>query len=193
MHVRLVDDVRLESLLPCALGSVVADEHDLYVLLVWVRVALGVACGVGVRIAADLDLLDACVATHLGRLLVLEAAAADGAAHIRALMADHLVVHVLVRTLVRVPQLFVDIAPVSSLSLRLRLARSHVAAVVRPTHVAVRLGHCRDAWNPSATHAAAHRLLHFVCVRLVVLRMVSVTMLQHRGCILICDRTLCGS
>ena len=52
-------------------------------------------------VSTELDLLDAIMAAYLGGLLMMEAAAANGATD-SALHANHLVAHVLIRALVRV-------------------------------------------------------------------------------------------
>lgn len=162
MHTGLVDDVGLEGLWIAALASVVADEHDLHVLLVWmvlgllavptelwVRFALP---GVGVSIATEFDLLDPVVAADFGRLLVVEAAAADGSAD-AALNSNHLVGHVLVWTLVRVSQLLVHVAAVRALILGLCLCSCRsVGAVVGTANIPVGLRH--GGWSSDAAHAA---------------------------------------
>lgn len=72
---------------------------------------------------------------------MLEAATSCRSANIRPLMPYHLIVHVLVRALIRISKFFIDIAPVSTLRLRLRLIGGGVATVVSSTDITVRLGH----------------------------------------------------
>ena len=64
LHIRLVHNVSLERLLSCAFCAIVAYEHDLHILLVWMRITL--SRRVGVCVTTDFDLLDTGMATNLG-------------------------------------------------------------------------------------------------------------------------------
>lgn len=93
-------------------------------------------------VAAEFDLFDAVMSAHFGRLLMMEAAAANGASD-ATLDADHLVAHELVRALVGVSQLLVDVATVCALALRLCLCSCHVVTIMCTADIPVRLRHGR--------------------------------------------------
>ena len=97
LHVRLINDVCLERLLAGALRAIIAYEHNLHILLVWMWVALARRVGVGV--STDFDLFDTGMSADFGRLLVLEAASTNGIANSCAL-PDHLIVYVLIWALI---------------------------------------------------------------------------------------------
>ena len=97
LHVRLINDVRLERLLTCTFCAIIAYEHNLDILLVWMWVAL--ARRVRVSISTDFNLFNTGMSAYFRRLLVLETASANRIANCRTL-TDHLIVYILIWALI---------------------------------------------------------------------------------------------
>lgn len=103
-------------------------------------VLTGVGVGAGTGSTSYLDLLYSSIATYFWRLLVVEAATSDGSAD--SSLANHFAIHVLIGTLVRVPQLLIYVAVVMALASHLRLRTDRGAVgMVRSSNISVGLGH----------------------------------------------------
>lgn len=101
LHIGLIYNICLKSLLTMAFRSIVPNQHYLDVLLMWMmRIAL--PSWVSVSISTDLYLFNTTVTTHFWRLLVLETTATNRGSYTSGLVPNYLTSHVLIWTLVRV-------------------------------------------------------------------------------------------